>query len=253
MGYRVKTGRALKRIAPQGLSAVQSAIRARDDGVALAMSFDPGTVSDIALNSHAIDILMGLLYVRGWAQAQQDMLIAMAQDWTDRWWERTLGPGAFVVETALRPADARCEVDDITRIASLAALAWCMELDVCERERPTPDLMLAAAVPEGLSLASVHNEPWTDALRESLGAVMQRMSEQTEGHGSRSHTYVEMHLKGSSVQPWSLPDRSCVFGTTITDPHWKRTYIALRDTAEDPNSETTRSLLRLMLASGADD
>ena len=147
MGYRVKTWRALKRIAPQGLSAVQSAIRARDDGVALAMSFDPGTVSDIALNSHAIDILMGLLYVRGWAQAQQDMLIAMAQDWTDRWWERTLGPGAFVVETALRP-DARCEVDDITRIASLAALAWCMELDVCERERPTPDLMLAAAVPE---------------------------------------------------------------------------------------------------------
>ena len=253
MGYRVKTGRALKRIAPQGLSAVQSAIRARDDGVALAMSFDPGTVSDIALNSHAIDILMGLLYVRGWAQAQQDMLIAMAQDWTDRWWERGLGPGAFVVETALRPADARCEVDGITRIASLAALAWCMELDVCERERPTPDLMLAAAVPEGLSLASVHNEPWTDALRESLGAVMQRMSEQTEGHGSRSHTYVEMHLEGSSVQPWSLPDRSCVFGTTITDPYCKRTYIALRDTAEDPNPETTRSLLRLMLASGADD
>ena len=95
MGYRVKTGRALKRIAPQGLSAVQSAVRARDDGVALAMSFDPGTVSDIALNSHAIDIVMGLLHVRGWAQAQQDMLIAMAQDWTDRWWERTLGPGAF--------------------------------------------------------------------------------------------------------------------------------------------------------------
>ena len=177
----------------------------------------------------------------------------MAQDWTDRWWERTLGPGAFVVETALRPADARCEVGDITRIASLAALACCMELDACERERPTPDLMLAAAVPEGLSLASVHNESWTDALRESLGAVMQRMSEQTDGHGSRSHTYVEMHLEGSSVQPWSLPDRSCVFGTTITDPHWKRTYIALRDTAEDPNPETTRSLLRLMLASDADD
>ena len=62
-----------------------------------------------------------------------------------------------------------------------------------------------------------------------------------------------MHLEGSSVQPWSLPDRSCVFGTTITDLHWKRTYIALRDTAEDPNPETTRSLLRLMLASGADD
>ena len=57
------------------------------------------------------------------------------------------------------------------------------------------------------------------------------LTEQTEGHGSRSHTYVEMHLEGSSVQRWSLPDRSCVFGTTITDPHWKRTYIALRDTA----------------------
>ena len=95
----------------------------------------------------------------------------MAQDWTDRWWERSLGPGASVVETALRPADARCKVDDITQIASLVALAWSMELDVCERERPTPDLMLAAAVPEGLSLASVHNEPWTEALREGRSAL----------------------------------------------------------------------------------
>ena len=73
------------------------------------------------------------------------------------------------------------------------------------------------------------------------------------GSGSQSHAYVEMHLEGSSVEPWSLPERSCVFGTLVTDPEWKRVYVVLRDTADKPNPETARTLLRMMLASGADD
>ena len=71
--------------------------------------------------------------------------------------------------------------------------------------------------------------------------------------GIRSHAYVEMHFEGSSVEPWSLPERSCVFGTLVDDPEWKRVYVVLKDTAEKPNPQTTRTLLRLMLASGADD
>ena len=145
----------------------------------------------------------------------------------------TLGPGAFVVETALSP-HARCEVEDLTTITSLTALAWCMELDVCERERPMPDLMMATA-PEGVSLASIHHEPWVDALRQSLDVVMARMGEQPEGVASRSHAYVQMHLEGSSVEPWSLPDRPCVFATAMIDPHDKRVFVALSDTAENPN------------------
>ena len=247
MGYRIRTGRALKTVAPQGLGAVRSAIRKRND----AMAFDPGPVGDLALNAHASAIMMGLLYARGWRRAQPEVHIGNAADWPDRWWRDTLGPGAFVVETALSP-DARCEVDDLAIIMSLTAVAWCMELDVCERERPTPDLM-TATVPEGVSLASIHHEPWVDAVRESLDVVMARMGERAQGVASRSHAYVQMHLEGSSVEPWSLPDRPCVFATAMSDPHCKRVFVALSNTAEDPNPETTRGLLRLMLASGADD
>ena len=62
-----------------------------------------------------------------------------------------------------------------------------------------------------------------------------------------------MHLEGSSVEPWSLPDRPCVVATAMSDPHYKRVFVALSDTAENPNPETTRGLLRLMLVSGAHD
>ena len=71
MGYRVKTQRGLQRVVPEeGLGAVRRAIRERNDGVALVMSFDPGTVSDLALYAHASAIMMGLLYARGWRRAQ---------------------------------------------------------------------------------------------------------------------------------------------------------------------------------------
>ena len=106
-------------------------------------------------------------------------------------------------------------------------------------------------MPEGVSLASVHHEPWGDAVRESLDAVMARMGERPQAHASRSHAYVQMHLEGSSVEPWSLPDRPCVFATAMSDPHDKRVFVALSDTAENPNPDTTGGLLRLMLASGA--
>ena len=127
-----------------------------------------------------------------------------------------------------------------------------MELEVCKRRRPTPDLM-TAVTPDGLSLASIHDEPWKGAFRDSFDSVMERMRTQPPASGSRSHGYVEMHLEGTSVEPWSLPERSCVFGTLVTDPEWKRVYVVLKNTAKDPSPETTGTLLRLMLASGADD
>ena len=85
------------------------------------MAFDPGPVGDLALNAHASAIMMGLLYARGWRRAQPEVHIGNAADWPDRWWRDTLGPGAFVVETALSP-DARCEVDDLAIIMSLTAV-----------------------------------------------------------------------------------------------------------------------------------
>ena len=117
----------MTKVGPEGVSAVQSAIREREDGFALAMSFDPGTVSDSVLNRHAIDVVMGLLYVRGWRPEKEEMLIGMAEDWADRWWQGTLGPDAFIVESPLWP-NPQCEVGDLTRIKpclSISSLGIC--------------------------------------------------------------------------------------------------------------------------------
>ena len=48
-----------------------------------------------------------------------------------------------------------------------------------------------AVVPEGVTLASIRHEPWTNALRESLDPLVKRMRKEPPGTGSRSHTYVE--------------------------------------------------------------
>ena len=76
-----------------------------------------------------------------------------------------------------------------------------MELEVCKRHRPTPDLMTAVTA-EGLSLASIHDEPWKDAFRESFDSVMERMRTQRPASGSRSHAYVELQRElGRAVEP----------------------------------------------------
>ena len=249
MEDRNTTERAPERVAPEALNAVRGAVLERNGAMTLAMAFDPGTVSDIALHVHALDIVMGLLYVRGWRRVKHKVRVVNARDWAERWWDDTLGPGAFVVETALHP-DARCAVDDIETVIGAAALAWCMERDACRSECPTPDLLMAAVF-EGVSLASIHHERWDDAVRGSLGGVDAYMSARAQGVLGRSHTWVRMHLEGSSVEPWSLPGRSCVFATAVAEPDCRRTFVALRDTADTPNPETTCNLLRLMLASGA--
>ena len=159
--------------------------------MALAMSFDPGAVRDLALNARAVDVVMGLLSLPGWRGAGQAVRVGAAGGWADRWWRGTPAPGAFVVETALWPA-AGCEAADVERM----------------RRRP-------------------------------------------DGTGSRSHACVAMHLEGTPVEPWSLAARSCVFGTGLAGPESRRTYVALRDTAPDP--ETTRARLHRMLASATAD
>ena len=177
------------------------------------------------------------------------MLAGRAADRADRWWRRTPGPGALIVESPLWP-DPQCAEEDLARVtgprgARLVHGARCLQA-------ATGDLMTAVA-PEALRRAGSPDAPSTNASGASLDAVMERMRTQPPGSGSRSHAYVELHLEGSSVEPWSLPERSCVFGTLVTDPEWKRVYVVLKDTSKDPSPETTRTLLRLMLASGADD
>ena len=70
---------------------------------------------------------------------------------------------------------------------------------------------------------------------------------------SPTYAHVLIHLDGSAVRPWCLPDRVGVFGSASKNPAIDRVFVALEDTSADPRPDTARPLLRLMLASGTDD
>ena len=59
-----------------------------------------------------------------------------------------------------------------------------------------------AVVPEGVTLASIRHEPWTNALRESLDPLVERMRKELPGTGSRSHTYVEPDWSRLRTSAW---------------------------------------------------
>ena len=127
------------------------------------------------------------------------------------------GPEAYVVETELR-ATSGAQIGDLKPIMSLAIVAWCGEHEIYTREEPIPDLMVACGL-EGRYLANIHPEPWRNAVREVLPSKSAGRQERRAAVENRSHTYVKMHLEGSSVEPWSVPDSACVFGTAnTTDP-----------------------------------
>ena len=60
MGYRVKSGRPVEHKEAAELDAVQCALRERDDGFALAVSFVPGDAPNDTLSMHAPEIMLGL-------------------------------------------------------------------------------------------------------------------------------------------------------------------------------------------------
>ena len=90
---------------------------------------------------------------------------------------------------------------------------------------------------ELLELARIHCEP--DALPEPRRRAL--------------HAFVPIHLEGSAVRPWCMPDRVCAFGARSRNPSIDRVYVVLHDTSGDAHAETARTLVRLMLASGTDD
>ena len=119
-------------------------------------------------------------------------------------------------------------------------------------ERPIPGLMTACG-PDGIVLANIHPEPLHDATRAQRRSIAERMATLPEPTRSATCAHVLIHLDGSAVCPWSLPDRVCAFATKSANPAIARVFVALEDTSGDPRPETARALLRLMLASGTDD
>ena len=107
--------------------------------------------------------------------------------------------------------------------------------------------------PHGTVLASIHPDPMRNAMRAQRDNIAQRLASLPEALNSATHAHVLIHIEATTVHPWSLPDRGCVFATAHTDAATDRVLVALRDTCADPQPETTRALLHLMLASATDD
>ena len=108
---------------------------------------------------------------------------------------------------------------------------------------------MSAAGPHGVTLATVHVELWSQAVSDVIaprpdGEVVRQL----DSSRSLSSEYVDMHLDGTGVRTWSLPDRQAIFTSSACEPAHARAFLALEDTHPDPRPERARDLLHLMLA-----
>ena len=252
MSYRITNDRPLAGLTSDERENVQHAYRLDNDQVSLAMAFDPVDTAAPALLAHAVEMMTGLLYLRGWCARAPEVLLAAANDWPDRLWLDSRGPRAFIVQLPIEPQDTP-RTDELDTIVELITLTWCMEHRLLRTGQPVPDLMSAAG-PQGVSLASVHIELWSQAVSDVIAPSLEgEVGRPSDAARSPSSEYVELHLEGTGIRPWSLPDRQSVFMSSACEPAHARAYLALEDTDTDPRPERARDLLHLMLASGRDD
>ena len=250
MTYRITADRHLPDLGPDERANVGHAYVLDHDEVFLAMGFDPGDTASPALAAHAIEMVTGLLYLRGWCSQTPEIRLTLANR-PDRPWFDTRGPRAFIVEVPIEPPQPP-RTDELVTIVELITLAWCMEHRLLRTRQRVPDLMTAAA-PNGITLASVHVDLWGQALSDAFASSAEQAGSPCDAALSPSSQYVDMHLDGTGIRLWSLPSRQAVFVSSACEPDHARAFLALEDTHIDPRPERTRELLHLMLASGRDD
>ena len=252
MTYRITNVRPLAELTPDERDNVQHAYRVDTDQVSFAMVFDPVDTTESALVAHAMEMITGLLYLRGWCNQTPEVLLAEASSWPDRWWRNSRGPRAFVVQLPIEPQDTP-RTDELDTIVELITLTWCMEHRLLRTGQPLPDLMSAAG-PQGVTLASVHIDLWNEAVSDVIAPSLEgEVGRPSDAARSPSSEYVDMHLEGTGIRTWGLPGRHSVFMSSACEPADARSYLALQDTDTDPRPERARDLLHLMLASGRDD
>ena len=245
MTHRITYERALPELAPDERRNVGHAYILDKGEVLLAMAFDPGDITEPALAAHGIEMVTGLLHLRGWCGRAPDIRLIPASR-PDRPWFDTRGPRAFVVEVPLEPPQP-LRTDELTTIVEVVTLAWSMEHRLIRTERRVPNLMSAFA-PQGVTLASVHVDLWSQALSDTFTPIKGRAGSPPDAARSPSSEYVDMHLDGTGIRSWSLPGRQSVFVSTACEPAHSRAFLALEDTDPDPRPERARELLRFMLA-----
>ena len=251
MTYRITNDRPLAGLTPEERDNVRHAYRLDDDQVSLALGFDPVDTAEPALVVRAIEMMTGLLYIRGWCNHTPELLLAPAIDWPDRAWLDSTGPRAFVVQIPIEPRDSP-RTDELDTIVELITLAWCMEQRLLRTGEPVPDLM-SAFEPQGVTLASMQIDLWSQAVSGASAPGTGQAERKPDAARSPSSRYVDMHLEGTGVRTWSLPDRQAVFVSSACEAAHARAYLALEDTDPCPRPERARELLHLMLASGRDD
>ena len=251
MTYRITYDRPLPELGPDERRNVGYAYLLENGELSVAMGFDPSDTAEPSLAAHAIELLTGLLYLRGWCTQTPEIRLVLAAS-PDRPWFDTRGPRAFIVEVPIEPPQPP-PPDELVTIVELITLAWCMEHRLLRTGQRVPDLMTAAG-PNGITLASVHIGLWGQAVADTFAVG-------AEGQGtlpcdaglSPSSQYVDMHLEGTGIRPWSLPGRQAVVVSSACELDHARAFLALEDTDTDPRPERARELLHLMLASGRDD
>ena len=109
-------------LTPDERANVQHAYCSETDPGSFAMVFDPGDSTEPTLVAHAVEMITGLLYLRGWCEQTTDVLIAAANGWSGRWWHHPRGPRAFVVQTPIEPRNTP-RTDELDTIVELITLA----------------------------------------------------------------------------------------------------------------------------------
>ena len=245
MTHRIPFERALPGLGPHERHNVGHAYILDKGEVLLAMAFDPGDTAEPALPAHAIEMVTGLLYLRGWCgRAPEIRLIPASRP--DRPWFDTRGPRAFIVEVPLVPPQPP-RPDELATIVEVVTLVWCMEHRLIRTEQRVPSLMSAFA-PQGVTLASVHIDLWSQALSDTFTPSKGQAGSPPDAARSPSSEYVARHLEGTRIRPWSLPGRQAEFASTACEPAHARVFLALEDTDPDPRPEPARELLHFMLA-----
>ena len=244
MTHRIPYERALPELGPDERHNVGHAYILDKGEALLAMAFDPGDTAESALAAHAIEMVTGLLYLRGWCGRAPDIRIIPASR-PDRPWFDSRGPRAFVVEVPLEPPHPP-HPDELATIVELVTLAWSMERRLLRTGQRVPSLMSAFA-PQGVTLVSVHVDLWGQALSDAPVPSAGRAGSPRYAARSPSSEYVARHLEGTRIRSWNVPGRQVVFMSTACEPDHARVFLALEDTDPDPRPERARELLHFML------
>lgn len=188
--------------------------------------------------THALDLLLGTLFLRGWRRDQQELRLASAVDWPEPWWDGPAPDQALVAETDLEPDPG---ANDLNEVCALVQSTWALKHELRRREAPVPDLQMGCTA-SGLALASIHLEPLRAAMREGRANIEARMRTLDASVRSPTDAHVLLHLEGTPLVPWALAGRPCCWGSRRATPRGSRASSSRSATRAETPAPRPRAL-----------